>query len=494
MALTLIGSNGLFTRIGRLGGLINSILNSQGAASLTAPSVSIGVAYTNLLAQFTSGSAQADVFDKFYTDVVVSYRKKASEMAKIKQFAQAMLIRQVNDDVRLKAYTVDYALAELIRQMAVTDSGTYVTHCTVGATAPTASTGNTGTAKCVSSKVSPHLPGDRVGVTGANGADLQFLQPETLTLKCTSDAQTGGATARNETFSVLGQPILQSDPLIWDYTSMFGATAANGSGASSTISVCNAAVYEEASGSGGNLLYNGDFASVTGGTPARWVVVAGTPVTDFDTSAGTGIVSGTPSLQFKVTGTAPLTLTQTFNSVSGTESELEPDTVYAINLDAYKGASATGTVVVDLVDGSNTVIADNNGVDNTFTFTVASLGTSYGTGTTYGFFRTPRVLPTTIKLRLRITVAIATEKLYLGNMAMKKVSPVYTGGGYVALFSGATASILGDSYSAIFTNDFGGLTNKFSFQWLFNLLFDMRTKGFTLPHTGSTAINDNLIA
>src|SRR5205085_8267314 len=86
MAVTLTGTNGLFTRIGRIGGWVNSILNAQGAAALTAPSVSAGVAYTNLLAQFTSGASQADLFDSFVSSVLNPYRLKSATISHLKAF------------------------------------------------------------------------------------------------------------------------------------------------------------------------------------------------------------------------------------------------------------------------------------------------------------------------------------------------------------------------------------------------------------------------
>ena len=490
MAVTLTGTNGLFTRIGRLGGRVNSILNGQGAAALTAPSVSAGVAYTNLLAQFTSGSAQSDEFDTYYNNVVVPSRGKSQEIASIKTFAQAWLVRQVSDDTPLRQNTVQYAMAELLRQMGPNVSDSKVSANTTSATTPTANSGNTGTALVISSIVGPLMPNVE-NTQGSNAMNLQNIFPETIVLKCTDNSQ-----LYQEGFSVISANQITADPLTWNFTSLYGAPATNGSGISTNINVCNAAAY---AGSGGNLLNNGDFSQYPGAVlsnaPNQWTAVAGSAGVDFLGIGGASITGGT-CLKLLFAGNA-VTFTQQFGNAGGTLGILQPNTVYAFNMDAKKDSGATGTITIDLIDGSNNVIADNNAVNNTLAFTGANTGTTYTNGSQvgWGFFRTPNSLPSVYKIRFRTTANIATAALYLSNFSLRPALQPYPGSGYLAMFSKATGNAVGDSYNAIFANNFGGLTNKAGFMTLFNWLFDMRANGLgQLPILGTNLIADSLVA
>lgn len=496
MSVTLTGTGGLFKRLGLFGGLIQSILNNQGAQSLTAPAKSVGAAYSDLLAQFGSASAQADVFDDFFANVVTPYRAKPAALSQIKSYAQKLLIRQVNDDTG-RTSTLATAWAELIRQMgssAILDSK--VSACTVAATTPTTVSGitNTGTAVVTSSKIGPILPGT---TTGSNAMDLQFLIPETMRLTCTADAATGGATQYQESFQIAGQPATVTDPLAWNYTTIFGAGQGSGSGASLSTNACDAAVYQGA-GVGGNLLYNGDFSHFTSHLPDHWVQVAGVAGTDFsDTGAGTAGLRGGQCLTFLATNTA-LKLTQQFGSGGGTTSTLLPNTVYAVNSWWKKDSNSTGILEVALVDGSDTIINDNNGVNNKIAIDLSTLDNTYTAtnGPHWGYFRTPAVLPSVQKFRIRTTTAVQVAASYLSHVAMRPAKQVYTGGPFVDVFSGATASIAGDSYQAGFTNDFGNVaTGKFNIQTLCNLLFDLRASGLIhLPIVGTTLVADSNIS
>ena len=501
MALTLTGTNGLMTRLGLLGGLAQSILNNQGNQALTAPAKSIGAAYTSLLAQFASTSAQSDVFDSFVSTILNPYRVKPAALSQIKSLAQTLLVRQVNDDAVLAQYNVSFAFAELVRQMgssALLDSK--VSACTVAATTPAALAGvtNTGTPVVTSSIVGAKLPGT---TTGSNAMNLQYVIPETMQVQCTADAATGGAQQYQEAFLIQGEPIAVSDPLAWNYTTIYGATGVNGSGGSLSTNVCNSAVYQ-GQGIGGNLLNNGDFLTFTTHLPNQWVAVTGTAGTDFsDVGASSAGITGGQCLALLHTNAA-IKLTQQFGSGGGTSQTLLPNTVYALNFWAKKDTNATGIIEVALVDGTDTIINDNNGVNNKITLDLSTLDNTYSVtnGPHWAYFRTPAVLPATIKLRLRTTTANQVANAYISGMSMRQSRQVYTGGPYVDVFSGATPSIAGDRYTAPFTNNYGAVgTGEVNFQTLFNWLFDLRTisgpaAGLQLPIVGTTLVADSLIA
>lgn len=507
MAITLTGTGGIFKRVGVISGRIQSILNHQGLVALTAPAISAGTQYANILAQFTSATAQGDILDGYVANVLNISRAKQAEITALQTMAQNLLIRQVNDDTVLKAYTLPYAMAELLRQMG-TATTSKVTACATAASATTQGVGFTGTAVCTSSITGPVMP-NATSVTGTNAMDLQYIFPETITLKCTADAQTGGATFFQESFSFLGQTALVTDPLLWNFTNTYGATATNGSGCTGTLNVCSANSYQN-TGPGQNVLNNGDFLSFTTNFPNQWTSIVSTPgTTVLDGGAASGVRGSTPSslasthsLQIVGTGGAELTaMKQQFNNSAGTTYAILPNTVYAFNFWAKITAGSTGTFVIDLVDGNSTVINDNNAVANSKSLDISTLTTSYTA--VNGAFRTPMFLPATgVFLRIRMTTAVNNaHTLSISDLAMRPAVQAYQGGPYIALFNGGTANILGDYYGAPFTNDFGVASNRVGFQTIWNWLFGLRTMknpdisqgnfSMQLPIVGTTAIADS---
>jgi hypothetical protein len=66
MAITLTGTGGLFTRTGRVGGMLNALNSFRGTADLSGASiVSVGVGVNNIEAQFQS--TNQDLVDGLYT-------------------------------------------------------------------------------------------------------------------------------------------------------------------------------------------------------------------------------------------------------------------------------------------------------------------------------------------------------------------------------------------------------------------------------------------
>ncbi len=485
-----------------MGAELMSIFNSQGGKTLTAPSQSMGTNYTNMLAQFTDTTKQADWLDGWFAARVKAFRAKPGILAQIKSDAASLLIRQVSDDTKLVANTLPYAWAELMRQTAV--AGDYVTPGTITATAPAAITGNTGTAVGTSSVTGPLLPGGAVGVTGAGGMVLQYVYPETVVLKCTADALTGAATLYSEPFSFTGDAITNNDPMTWDWSNVFGAVANNGSGANGVVYVTDPAKYA-GNGLGLNVLQNGDYLNFTGNTANNWVYVTGVAGTGFLAGgAGTGVIGGSSnSLKFTFDSTPTLLAwKQAFANAGvagGTAYALLPNTVYAVGYWIKADASNVGNLNITLVDNTTSLgvaVADNNAVSNTVALDISTVGTAYEFHSAY--FRTPNVLPATgMSIRLDFSGSLVnTKHVSISNLAMRPVSPIYPGGPYIALFSGATGSVLNDGYNCAFANDWGNVTAKYNYANLLNILFDVRANGLMPPPIvgGGTNIANSLIA
>lgn len=178
---------------------------------------------------------------------------------------------------------------------------------------------------------------------------------------------------------------------------------------------------------------------------------------------------------------------------------LDPLTQYAVNLWAMADVvPAAGVITVDLVDGiGGTVINGQLGTANTFNFTGAGLTTSFVAKN--GSFRTPRILPPIVYLRIRISTAVsAGTSVFIDHCAMAKMTEVYNGGPFVAVFSGKTdftagdgANVLPDGFTITVTNSRAG-----EFQEWFNRVFSMADKGLLLPSasTSSETQADSLIA
>jgi hypothetical protein len=74
-----------------------------------------------------------------------------------------------------------------------------------------------------------------------------------------------------------------------------------------------------------------------------------------------------------------------------------------------------------------------------------------------GFFRTPRVLPAAVYLRIRLSAALSVgTTLLVDHLAMAEPTRLYQQGPYIAPFSASANVIKGDSFSIAVTNDRGG--------------------------------------
>lgn len=156
---------------------------------------------------------------------------------------------------------------------------------------------------------------------------------------------------------------------------------------------------------------------------------------------------------------------------------------------------AAGVISVDLVDGiGGTVINDEQGTANSFTITCSGLSTSFAARN--GVFRTPRVMPAKVYLRIRISTAVSSgTSIFFDHASLVEMSEIYKGGPSAAIFSGKTPFSAGDTqvnadyFTITTTNDRAGL-----FQEWFNRNFDMVSMGFVLPSASSGTISDSLIA
>ncbi len=381
-----------------------------------------------------------------------------------------MLIAQVNSDTPLPGQTVTYAMTELIRQMKANSIS--VQKPTVTAGSQTAQGSPTGTAIVV------------VTLKNGQGLQLDYVFPETLKFACSADAQQGQATAGQE-------PLLVTAP-----APLANTLAYNWPLGSGTLVSLNA-VSGASDNSGGNLLTNSDFETfTTTNVPDNWTIAVGAATTNVLAGGSPNAYTGTNSLA--LLGDTPGTLTavtQLFDTTvstqpgaGGTPGTLLPATVYHINLwIKCSSTPAAGVLTFSLVDGSGSNVADDQSVANSFTKSLTSVSTSWVN--VNGSFRTPTVMPTSIKLKIQLTTAITDTKLvYLDRIALAKATQLYAGGPFAVVFSGATNLIAGDTWTVAIANNYSG-----KFVAYFERTFGMRQLGLTLPSNVSPTVSESLI-
>lgn len=460
MAITLTGSNGsLFYRLGKLGKLLYAVNGDQAVYATV---------FGEIAGQYES--TLKDRYGALATRETALIRGQSGIVAAVKTLAEQTVIDTVEADQPAAARNLTDALNEVRRQMIATNNT--VQSCSVGVTVTALGT-PTGSGVIVYS------------TKRGDGLTLENMFAETGRMVCTADSYSGGLTEGRERFAYVGESGLGAGVFDHDWPA--------GTDANKSFTAVSA---DEDASSTGNLLTNGDFETWSGGTPTingnAWVVVAGTAGTDFSRN-NTSPFRGTYDLKLLAGTNTNCVFTQTFNDATGTTATLRPQTSYAVNLwaKASNAAVNTGVLTVDLIDGSNTVVTDSQGVNNSWTVNCAALNTTYTAQN--GIFRTPAVLPDTLKLRLRVTTALTGDDVLVDDVAMTPLVNVYTGGPGLAVFSGATPFVKTDTWTVAQTNDRGSANYLGTFQALLDRFFDTRAKGLLFPSSGSPTIADSLI-
>jgi hypothetical protein len=365
-----------------------------------------------------------------------------------------------SDNPLLSKTSISQNLQELIRQMLA--NGESVQSASVGSSV--AGTLTAGNGVCV------------LATTDSNGYAAEMLLPEAVRVAVSRDS-TSGAIAGNEQFKATGQAAVSTGPLsgLWPA----------GSGATKTFNACNAGANP---GQQGQLVANGDFENFTSNTPNNWVIATGTAGTTVKKE--TTFYTGASSLGIVGNGSELTSLTQQFGNTAGTTQTLKPATLYAFNCWLKVSSVPSGGVLaLDLVTGS-TVLQSVAGTNNQVSVSLNSLSSSAWMPFS-GVFATPTVLPTTYNLRMHLTTALDnTVTLYIDRLGLTPMATLYNGGGSVAVFSGSSSFMLGDLFTATFTN----AHPTGSFVRFFQRAFNMPQLGLRLPTAGSPTRSDSLIS
>lgn len=211
---------------------------------------------------------------------------------------------------------------------------------------------------------------------------------------------------------------------------------------------------------------------LTGGTPTITVVtaIAGSPY----------VVRGARCLEFVGDGAE--------NTALLASVALNAKTCYAMNLWASVDVvPAAGELEVALVDGvSGDIIEDDQGAENKFTVDLTALDANPAANN--GTFHTPTVMPRAVYLRVKITTPLsAGTSLFMDELCLSPMTRLYSGGPYIAAFSGAYEFEEGDYAEINVTNSRDGLIHE----WL-NRLLSLAQKDILLPVSYTPTQADSL--
>ena len=456
MAVTLTGTNGLFTRLGKL---------FQIAVQVKSFQATLATEIQDALDEFDGGDNDHALA---LTGIKESAQMScASVYHAIRSVAHKTVIEMVNDDDPLPAKTLDSALDRLIKQME--DASASINASAYGAP-DTAHSGNTGN-------------GTILATTTALSKSTANIRAESLVVKCTKDSQTTG-TAGREVFSITGEaPVSDITHPDWP----------GGSGANTTVVVTDPSV-DASSQFNKNLLTNSAFNTFSTNTPSNWTIAtgaAGTHVYKNTTSAK--IFQGAASLRLKGDGSTLTKLTQQLNTAGGSAGKLLPNTVYFMTYKYYREEDvAAGVLKISIEDAGGTEVT-NNGLTASSTISPASAAHStWHTAST--FFKTPEALSTNTpyQITVELTTAVTNNhSVYIDQLCVAKAVQVGSGGPYIAILRGATDFVKDDEFVIAVAKSSTG-----TMQENFDKFFGMYGRGKQLPeHTGgSETIADSLIA
>jgi len=242
-----------------------------------------------------------------------------------------------------------------------------------------------------------------------------------------------------------------------------------------------------ASGTSPNLTHTITFVGVTnpGQLTSTSGLTGGTPAIAHNTTtaASANVMRGARSLELDSDGSQLTTIQRPVAVAAQTQ--------YGVCVwMKTDSAPAAGVITIDLVDGiGGSVIADDEGTNNSFTVDCTALTTSFVAKT--GSFRLPANLPPIVLLRIRITTAISnTSSVFLDEACLAPMASLYIGGPSAAAFQGPVTFEKGDRATITITNDRAGALHEHM-----NRVFSLRENDLLLPTDsgGSETQADSLI-
>ena len=459
MALTLTGVGGVFTRLGKIFGMMVDVRAHMNDIETE-------------IADIQGAYAAADSW--MVASLVAAKEARIAQaggvMNDLRAIATDTLVEMCWTDSQTKTAevlptkTIDSALLYLIRAMDTAVASVDGTVITVSGV--TYAAGNTGTGKLVVSVEPPNLPTSNVSY-------LTNARDEKLEVRCIQDAQGRAIASGAETFEIRG---------FTAYDNLDRRFPA-GSGVRQRIDCVSASI--DSGGVGQNMLRNSDFENfTTANTADYFTTITGVAGTNFGSEA-TNFLRGASAFRMIGDGATLAKVRQQLGSTVGTPAQIQADRLYclAVWIRHSSGAGA-GNVRIKLEDTAGTAIS------NTTIDTTSAVGISYTHKTIV--FRAPRTLPSTVYVSIEQSTALAVAGImYIDELCLVEMRQIASGGCAVTVFAGATDWVADDSASLDITNGDEG-----DFCTFFDIAFGMYEKGLHLPqnYAAGETINDNLIS
>ena len=471
MAVTLIGSNGIFTRLGKLFFVIEEIIGHQ-----TDSSGGLKEEMEDILDEYTG--ADSHMLAGMSTQILQTQLNAGNPIVGILlQVAEQTVIEMVNDDTnKLPDRSIHTAIVELIDQMGNNTDDVQVNGSVTST--PTAKGANTGNGTIVTAVTKPMGPDV--------GDEWQNARDERIEVKCTVDAQESG-TAGRETFVARGEPAL-GDIRHPDWPD--GSTAKSGAGSGSVVTMRVSDPSENSQKSiGRNMLFNSAFETFTvTNTPDNWVLNTGSAGTDF-LEEGTVIYRGSKCLELVGDNSTQHDLSQALNTSGQSTSKMGAEQKYIVFFRvSAAGSGPTGIVRISIKDGADSIL-------NSGAAAVSTDLSSISTGGTFDLksftFNSPLDIPSTVKIVIEATTAIgSSDILYIDDLCLCEMHQVGgKSGTYMVVTPGSTAFIRDDIIHVVIVNNHAGKIQKY-----FDRLFGMSGAGLQLPIDASPTVADSLVA
>ena len=429
-----------------------------------------------VVAQYNSESDLQALIGSTYIGILDNYGSAGGILVDLAQQTINRVVFRDNPQIAqtLQQLNVLTSISETIRQMQ--SQGATVLAMTVAGT------------PVVATNPGPHFTGVGNGILNvsvkrpSDGLVLENSFAENILFKCNADSYSGTATSGNEGFTVTGTG---------NQNNVFAFNWPLGSGGQSGLQAING----NSNNSSGNLLTKSGFNNWTSNVPDNWTLQVGVAGTNI-AQENSIVYDGTSSMAIIGDGTANFRLVQEFNSSTGTSGRLNPQTQYGFNIFARRDgvAPGSGVLTVDLADGSGNVIADQNGVANTFNIALTGLTTSFAQFT--GQFRTPQIMPSTAYIRLRLsTLLTAGRTVYLDKASFGPMTQLYRGGPYFSVHAGSIPFAIGDRGNVTITNSRGSGGTLSTWQTLLFQLFNsvVTSNEILFPSSNAPTISDTLI-
>ena len=444
MTVTLDGTGGIFTRLGKHMDAIVKAMSHATAMVETEPQDIDGA--MNSASRYMIAPI-IDNAEQMGRNVV------QANMAIIRESMTNVLIEMVHADNPLSVKDVPHALDELITQMTANSESLNDSAISISLNAKS---GNTGNGTIVSSYVN------------IDGNDSHPIRPEDIVATVVEDAQVTG-TAGAEIWSVKGE---HAEP---DWHRDFPS----GSSTDKLVVGCSATL-DAGTNVGENRATNGDFEAFTTNAPDQWEIVTGTAGTTVDDIATP--YRGTLALEITGNGAELTELRQKFgDGVAGTAAKLDPLRHYCLSFACRDGGvtPVAGVLRVSLRDGSDAEVASS-----AITVDLTSVGSTYARQSVV--IRMPAEVPDPLYIYIELTTALTnTRTVLIDDLTISEMHAATPSGPWFSILSGPTDWVLDDRVTMAVSNDIDGDLAR----WM-DQVFGMHAMGKAFPTSSSPTVSD----